>query len=109
MITTSYTLPPHRFGTPWSLAVRENLPNKLLPAEVYVQTNTPARRRRIGRGIAPGPPSRSSSARESAGCRSRSAGGDILTGMQTRYLLVASLITGLVILVAAAVWMATRL
>ncbi len=29
--------------------------------------------------------------------------------MQTRYLLVASLITGLVILVAAAVWMATRL
>jgi hypothetical protein len=29
--------------------------------------------------------------------------------MQTRYLLVASLITGIVILVAAAVWMATRL
>jgi hypothetical protein len=29
--------------------------------------------------------------------------------MQTRYLLVASVITGLVILVAAAVWMATRL
>jgi hypothetical protein len=29
--------------------------------------------------------------------------------MQTRYLLLASLVTGLVILVAAAVWMATRL
>jgi hypothetical protein len=32
-----------------------------------------------------------------------------LAGMQTRYLLVASLITGLVILTAAAVWIATRL
>lgn len=29
--------------------------------------------------------------------------------MQTRYLLLASLITGLAILVAAALWMATRL
>jgi hypothetical protein len=29
--------------------------------------------------------------------------------MQTRYLLVASVITGLAILVAAAIWMATRL
>ena len=29
--------------------------------------------------------------------------------MQTRYLLVAALVTGLAILIAAAVWMATRL
>jgi uncharacterized membrane protein len=32
-----------------------------------------------------------------------------LVSMQTRYLLVASLVTGLVILIAGAVWMATRL
>ena len=35
--------------------------------------------------------------------------GPMLWSMQTRYLLLASLVTGLVILVAAAVWMATRL
>jgi 4-hydroxybenzoate polyprenyltransferase len=33
----------------------------------------------------------------------------ILFGMQTRYLLVASLLTGLAILMATAIWMATRL
>lgn len=33
----------------------------------------------------------------------------ILGLMQTRYLLVASVLAGLAILVAAAVWMATRL
>jgi hypothetical protein len=33
----------------------------------------------------------------------------ILGPMQTRYLLVASLLTGLAILIAAAIWMATRL
>ena len=82
MITTSYTLPPHGFGTPWSLAVRQNLQNRRHARPYLHKPREP---------------------------NSNGSGGDILIGMQTRYLLVASLITGLVILVAAAVWMATRL
>ena len=79
-------------GLPESLAFRKNVHNCSHTGASVRQTRDSTRlqaRQRLRRGAA--------------------TEGVSSAVMQTRYLLVASLVTGLAILIAAAVWMATRL
>ena len=77
--------------------------NNCFRLRLMSRKDPPDQSRSIGTGAAP------IAAGELSATDLAAAGDSRLRLMQTRYLLVASVITGLVILVAAAVWMATRL